>query len=176
MRKRTAYIRQYIQDHIDKTNAELAEDLYLTVGGVRSHIRALGLQGVRPRGRKSAGKHDDYIREHYPFQSSTIIAKELGMTSNGVKCTARRLGVKHNPVYKKDYPIKENLVGQRFGRLIPQRQLGTNKHGQMRYECLCDCGNTTEAIAGNLKHGNQISCGCLRKERIKEAKQKRKLG
>lgn len=176
MRKRTAYIRQYIQEHIDKTNAELAEDLYLEVDAIKRHIRALGLQGVRPHGCKPGGKNDDYIREHYPFQSSTIIAQKLGMTSGGVRNAARRLGVKHNSDFRKDYPIHENLTGQRFGRLVPQRQLGTNKHGQMRYECLCDCGNTTEAVAGNLKHGRVSSCGCLRRERVQAARLKRKNG
>ncbi len=30
----------------------------------------------------------------------------------------------------------------------------------MRYECLCDCGKITYAVAGNLKHGAKTSCGC----------------
>lgn len=63
-------------------------------------------------------------------------------------------------ILHKPYPIKENLVGQRFGRLVVQRQIGTNQYGQMRYECLCDCGKITYAVAGNLKHGAKTSCGC----------------
>lgn len=165
MRKRTAYIQQYIKDHIDKTNAELAKDLYLEVDAIKRHIRILGLQGIRPRGARKCLEHDNYIQKHYPFQSSSIIAQELGITPNGVRCAARRIGVTHNPGFeRKPYPITQNLIGQRFGHLVVKRQLGTNKHGQMRYECLCDCGNLTESIAGNLKHGHKKSCGCYRRQ------------
>lgn len=32
------------------------------------------------------------------------------------------------------------------------------------WECICDCGNTHIAEAGNLLRGNTKSCGCLRSE------------
>ncbi len=169
MRKRTAYIRQYIQDHLDKTNAELADDLQMEKGSVRYHIRALKLQGVRKTlGYYPRTPHDEYIREHYPNKSASLIAKEVGMTPGGVRCAAYRLGIKHNPGYARvqcsHRQIGENLTGQRFGYLVVKRQLGTNKYGQMRYECLCDCGKMTESTAGNLKHGHKKSCGCYRRQ------------
>lgn len=112
--------------------------------------------------------HDDYIKEHYPNESATLIAKEIGMTPGGVRCAARRLGIKHNSgfarVQNRPHKISENLIGQHFERLTVTKQLGTNKYGQMRYECMCDCGNLTESTAGNLKHGHKKSCGCLRRE------------
>lgn len=56
----------------------------------------------------------------------------------------------------------------RFGRLKVIRLAGrTGPHGSRHrwsyyWECVCDCGNTTYATAGTLKH--EGSCGCLRKE------------
>jgi len=54
----------------------------------------------------------------------------------------------------------ENLVGQRFGRLVVVRRAGSRRGAQ--WECRCDCGNFTLACAGDLKKGRPRSCGCLR--------------
>lgn len=57
-----------------------------------------------------------------------------------------------------------NFEGQRFGKLLVNKYIGKNKYGLSRYECLCDCGETTEVYLCNLKSGQTKSCGCLRKE------------
>lgn len=49
----------------------------------------------------------------------------------------------------------EDLTGKKFGMLTPIRYLGGSK-----WECKCDCGNTTITLAGRLKRGNTTSCGC----------------
>lgn len=160
---RIAYIRQYIQENIALSNAELAEQLHISIGSVKYHVRVLGLQGKRKIGRPRTEMYDEYILQHFPHKSSAIIAEELGISRNGVLKYARRLNVTHDHDFNKHRkPIKENLVGQRFNRLTVMRQLGTNKYGQMRYECVCDCGNTAISTAGNLKHGHMKSCGCSR--------------
>ncbi len=58
-----------------------------------------------------------------------------------------------------------DLTGARFGRLTllgpnPQR----TKQGSIMWDCLCDCGVTTKALAPNLKSGDIRSCGCLARE------------
>jgi hypothetical protein len=60
----------------------------------------------------------------------------------------------------------KDMTGQRFERLICITPLGSTSTGMM-WECLCDCGNLTKVIRGNLLSGNVKSCGCLREEKNK---------
>lgn len=57
--------------------------------------------------------------------------------------------------------LKEDLVGQRFGRLIVVEDTHKRKFGSVIWKCLCDCGNATEVMATSLKNGSTQSCGCL---------------
>lgn len=65
-------------------------------------------------------------------------------------------------------PAKSQLEGRRFGRLIVGDRL-PSQNGKTAWRCLCDCGNSITAIAGNLKFGLTQSCGCLQSERTAEA-------
>ena len=58
-----------------------------------------------------------------------------------------------------------DLTGQRFGRLVAIRRVGTRQTSVL-WECLCDCGNTTRVASIELRKGLVISCGCYRMERI----------
>lgn len=61
---------------------------------------------------------------------------------------------------------KQNLEGKRFGRLVVVRALPpTIKGERYRWECHCDCGNTTYVQTYNLTSQNTTSCGCVRKEK-----------
>lgn len=55
----------------------------------------------------------------------------------------------------------KDLVGQRFGRLLVEECLGSNKYKRRVYRCKCDCGNTTVAVSSLLLDGRIHSCGCL---------------
>lgn len=57
--------------------------------------------------------------------------------------------------------LKEDLVGQRFGRLMVIEDTYKRKFGSVIWKCLCDCGKITEVMATNLKNGSTQSCGCL---------------
>lgn len=46
---------------------------------------------------------------------------------------------------------KENLSGNRYGRLIVTTEAAPNKYGHTRWTCVCDCGNSIEALASDLK-------------------------
>jgi PII-like signaling protein len=54
----------------------------------------------------------------------------------------------------------KDLTGQRFGRLTAIRLLPERLNGSTVWECLCDCGNTTEVQGSELSAGRTRSCGC----------------
>lgn len=58
-------------------------------------------------------------------------------------------------------------VGQRFGRLTVVAYAGRERK-RTRWQCLCDCGNTTIVESGNMVEGQTQSCGCLFIERLKQ--------
>jgi len=63
-------------------------------------------------------------------------------------------------------PKKNDLIGQRFGRLTILQTVGKDKHGNYRWLARCDCGNETTVISTALKSGRTRSCGCLLLERV----------
>ena len=60
---------------------------------------------------------------------------------------------------------RADITGQKFGRLTVLKYAGDNK-----WECKCDCdsGNVVVVSAQKLKSGHTKSCGCLRKEKVRE--------
>lgn len=64
----------------------------------------------------------------------------------------------------------EDLTGKKFGRLTVMEFYDHDKYGRLRWVCNCDCGNTSIVTGTELRNGRILSCGCLRKERIVEAK------
>ena len=60
----------------------------------------------------------------------------------------------------------DDLVGQRFGKLVVVADNGTKtlKNGEpvRTWLCKCDCGNETVVITSKLKGGQTTSCGCNR--------------
>lgn len=164
IRVKNAQIEAYILQHFPMTNRQFSQELGVTIDVIKYHIKKLGLAGKRKRGAKRL--YDKLVKENYPMNSASIVADTIGITRNAVNIIARRIGVAHNSNYRKrPNPIKENLVGNKYGLLTVVEQLGTNKWGQMVYCCLCQCGKTTNTTAGNLKHGNTTSCGCKRKRK-----------
>ena len=55
-----------------------------------------------------------------------------------------------------------DISGQRFGKLIAIRRVGTAEYNGALWECQCDCGNKHIAELSNLKTGKVKSCGCLK--------------
>jgi hypothetical protein len=64
--------------------------------------------------------------------------------------------------------VLENLVGQRFGRLTVIAR-AESWDSAVRWQCFCDCGETSVSPSKTLKRGTTLSCGCLGKERAKAA-------
>jgi len=59
---------------------------------------------------------------------------------------------------------KIDLTGQRFGRLIALKDVGSGYGRSRVWLCLCDCGNKKNVASRYLKGGATKSCGCLIKE------------
>ena len=59
------------------------------------------------------------------------------------------------------------LIGKKFNRLVVIERKETDKHRHIQWLCLCDCGEYIKTSGQNLKSGNTKSCGCLKKEVLK---------
>ena len=63
--------------------------------------------------------------------------------------------------------MRNNLVGQRFGKLVVVAHAGTkvgnNGKKLALWDCICDCGKHKICVAPNLTTGRTKSCGCLKK-------------
>lgn len=78
-----------------------------------------------------------------------------------INIVQRKGGITTSQTYKND------LTGQRFGRLVALHHVKTE--GPKTYWlCRCDCGKETLVGYGELCSGNTKSCGCLHDERAAE--------
>lgn len=65
--------------------------------------------------------------------------------------------------------MKENIIGQRFNRLVVIKDDGTRSaKGEIKWLCRCDCGKFYHALRHRLKRGLTKSCGCLNDEKKRE--------
>jgi len=62
---------------------------------------------------------------------------------------------------------KINLTGCRFGRLTVISEAERNKKNKKMWTCKCDCGNEKIILQQSLSSGLTKSCGCLKKELLK---------
>lgn len=58
------------------------------------------------------------------------------------------------------------LEGMKFNRLLVVGRAENTPNGSARWNCLCDCGNTSVVVGSKLRSGKIKSCGCWNKERI----------
>ena len=57
-----------------------------------------------------------------------------------------------------------DLVGQRFGRLVVLAKERSTKSTGLYWSCICDCGVNKIVNGRNLKSGLIKSCGCLKRD------------
>jgi len=88
---------------------------------------------------------------------TTVSAKHL-KSGNTKSC-----GCLRREMLRKRHLSKNNLMGQRFERLVAIKDKGV-VNGKRRWECQCDCGKIKTVFPHNLKSGRVKSCGCLSKE------------
>ena len=58
------------------------------------------------------------------------------------------------------------LVGKRFGRLRVIEYVNSNKRGNTRLLCECDCGERLIVDVSHLISGHTQSCGCLKIDKL----------
>ena len=58
-----------------------------------------------------------------------------------------------------------DLVGQKFNHLTVISRAGSDKRGEAKWKCQCDCGNPNMLIVlgSNLRKNHTTSCGCERR-------------
>lgn len=57
--------------------------------------------------------------------------------------------------------FSKNIIGLRFGKLVVENNIGTDKNKRRVYQCRCDCGNTISVSSSLLLNGHTTSCGCI---------------
>lgn len=60
--------------------------------------------------------------------------------------------------------IKNDLTGNRYGRLTVVEVAGKAKDRHTLWKCRCDCGNDVVVSSISLTSGKTKSCGCLKAE------------
>ena len=83
---------------------------------------------------------------------------------HGVNSVTQKGAITHVPATN-----RIDITGQKIGRLLVIRAVRKEAIERLFYECLCDCGTTKVIGAQNLRRGLTHSCGCLQRERTKEA-------
>lgn len=69
-----------------------------------------------------------------------------------------------------------DLTGQHFGRLVVlYKDTSRTTNSGSYWICQCNCGNIKSIKSSSLRRGEIQSCGCLRNERSKQAKEDLKL-
>lgn len=54
--------------------------------------------------------------------------------------------------------LQYDLTGKQFGKLTAIRPIGLDKHNEMQWECVCECGNTYVAKSYALRNGHTTQC------------------
>lgn len=62
----------------------------------------------------------------------------------------------------------KDLTEMKFGRLTVIKEYGRDKRGNALWLCKCECGNEVIVRGDKLKSGNTKSCGCYKKDKLKE--------
>lgn len=57
-----------------------------------------------------------------------------------------------------------DMLNKTFGRLTVKRRMGSDKRGEARWLCVCECGAETTVLGSHLRSGRVRSCGCYAKE------------
>lgn len=137
----------------------------------REHILAhLFLWKAYPKhvGLTQAAQMMASTREYGKFLPSRILASLKEESS--AKRSLRKEGAGYGQTRHIDLSFK------RFGRLVVQDSYTwhhfPNGQRKAKWNCLCDCGNTTQVMVGHLQSGYTQSCGCYQREQTSKARRK----
>lgn len=95
-----------------------------------------------------------------------------GLTSHNIQIKYNLSGFKFYSILKK-HNIQRckrskyfDLVNKKFGHLLVLKRVSNNKHGQLCWECKCDCGKIIETEGYSLTRSLSTSCGCSRTDNL----------
>lgn len=105
-------------------------------------------------------KYNSYGRRLYTCTCLLCGNKKLATKQNLQKGEIKDCG---------EHKKYKDISGQSFGKLIAVHLSGKKEISNKKiWHCKCACGNETDVSYGDLVTGNTQSCGCLKKEKIKE--------
>jgi hypothetical protein len=107
----------------------------------------------------------EFLKVHYIDAQKS--AKQI---ADEVKCSKHTVLVYLNNANITRRSCIKDLEGQRFNKLLVTKNIGRDKFGRVKWECLCDCGKTTIVDSTNLIEGITSSCGCLKNLHNKDNK------
>jgi len=115
--------------------------------------------------------HSDKGRARWKCQCEcgniTIVSgKELrNGNTKSCGCLSRENTIARNKSKKgQSRGYKDDLKGQRYGKLLVLEFSHMDKHHKSHWLCKCDCDNEVTVSYSCLKKGHTSSCGCIRKE------------
>lgn len=105
---------------------------------------------------------NDFLIEEYKNKKKTKarIAREVGTTTTTILKYLNKFAISNNT--KSDY--LDDIIGQRFSRLLVIERAENDKFGKRKYKCICDCGKKLIINASSLKRKLTNSCGCYKSE------------
>ena len=129
---------------------------------ILKHAQEINFDIVSVQTPKLSKEDKKRIISLYNEKTSTELAKEYNVSRGMITkvwydANLKGKEVTHSPKY--------NLTNQRFTNLIalyPTEERDTS--GNIKWMCLCDCGNKKTVSANNLITGKIKSCGCLSKK------------
>ncbi len=103
---------------------------------------------------------------HYPWWVKCPLCAKVFLISRKSKALYQQ---SCNECARKKRKHFNNLLGQRFTRLLVIKEAGLYKHHHVLWECYCNpewdgCGKTSFVSGNMLVRGQVRSCGCLRRE------------
>lgn len=87
-----------------------------------------------------------------------IIADRLGVSRKACRKWLKPFPLTKEEETKHPRPLRNNLVGNTYGRLRVVEAIHVVKN--VRYRCICDCGKEVTCRYANLYSGQTRSCGC----------------
>jgi hypothetical protein len=114
-----------------------------------------------------------WLRRRYLDEGASTreIAREVGRDRKTVRTALRRHGIPARPPGRVTPPAVR--PGDRFGRLVVVAEAPRERRlrpKERAYVCACDCGGEKIVGRGPLRGGAVLSCGCLRREVMAEAR------
>ena len=93
---------------------------------------------------------------------------QCGNTIKVLECNLKRHIIHDCGCQKSKGRKRDDITGQRFGRLVARKYEFEDQRRQSCWLFECDCGTTKVLPASSVRWNNVQSCGCLRAEKVRE--------